>query len=153
MRCYKSVVISVPLAISSILISASAHAASGSATAAPMPSLSPLLTPPVHEVIASWYGHRFAGRLTTTGERFDPRRLTAASAVIPLGSLVKLENPNNRRSVKVRINDCGPFVRGRSLDLSLRAAREIGITRQGVARLKVTQLVIPRNADPDRCVQ
>lgn len=156
MRCYKSVFLSVPLAISSALISASAGAASGSATAAPMPStnsLSPLLTPPVHEVIASWYGHRFAGRLTTSGERFDPHRLTAASAIIPLGSVEKLENPENRRSVKVRINDCGPFVRGRSIDLSLRAAQKIGITRQGVARLKVTQVTLPRNSDPDRCVQ
>jgi rare lipoprotein A len=66
---------------------------------------------------------------------------------------VKLENPENRRSVKVRINDCGPFVRGRSIDLSLRAAQKIGITRQGVARLKVTQVALPRNSDPDRCVQ
>lgn len=90
--------------------------------------------PASHEVIASWYGRRFAGRPTTSGERFDPHRLTAASITVPLGSVVKVENPKNGRSVRVRINDCGPFARGRSLDLSLRAAQKIGITHQGVAR-------------------
>jgi rare lipoprotein A (peptidoglycan hydrolase) len=155
MHCYQLVILSVPLAIVSGTVT-SARVASAPVTASSMPSinsLSPLLTPAVHEVIASWYGRRFAGRLTTSGERFDPHRLTAASAIIPLGSVVKVENPENRRSVKVRINDCGPFVRGRSLDLSLGAAQKIGITRQGVARLKVTPINIPRNVDADRCVQ
>ena len=121
-----------------------------------MPAISGSLGAPkpiIHEVLASWYGAGFAGRLTTSGERFNPRRLTAASVTVPLGSVVRVENPKNGRSVSVRINDCGPFVGGRSLDLSARAAKEIGITREGVARLKVTRIKIPPRADADRCIE
>jgi len=102
--------------------------------------------PPGHVVKASWYGNELAGRPTTSGERFDPNRLTAASKTLPLGSIVKVENPRNGRSVTVRINDCGPFVRDRSLDLSRGAARKIGITHQGVARVKLTTLGSPPDA-------
>jgi rare lipoprotein A len=99
----------------------------------------------------SWYGGGFAGRPTTSGEPFDPHRLTAASITLPLGSVVKVENPKNGRSVRVRINDCGPFARGRSLDLSLRAAQKIGISHQGVARVKITTVKNPPGANVDRC--
>ncbi len=109
--------------------------------------------PAVHEVKASWYGGEFAGRPTTSGEPFDPHQLTAASKTLPLGSVVRVENPKNGRSVRVRINDCGPYVHGRSLDLSLRAAQKIGITRQGVARVKITKLKTPPDADVDRCAR
>jgi len=109
--------------------------------------------PAIHEVLASWYGRGFAGRPTTSGEPFNPRRLTAASITLPLGSVVKVENPKNGRSVRVRINDCGPFVLGRSLDLSFRAAQKIGITHQGVARVNITTVKIPRDVDIDRCSQ
>jgi hypothetical protein len=105
--------------------------------------------PPVHLVKASWYGNEFAGRPTASGERFDPNRLTAASKTLPLGSVVKVENPKNGRAVTVRINDCGPFARGRSLDLSRGAARRIGITHQGVARVKLVTLETP--PDAPRC--
>jgi rare lipoprotein A len=64
---------------------------------------------------------------------------------------VEVENPKNGRSVKVRINDCGPYVHGRSLDLSRGAAQKIGIDRQGVARLKIIPIHIP--PDDDRCSQ
>jgi len=97
-------------------------------------------------VKASWYGTKFAGRPTTSGERFDPNRLTAASKTLPLGSVIKVENPTNGRSVTVRINDCGPFVRGRSLDLSRGAAQKIGLTHQGVARVKLITLESPPDA-------
>jgi rare lipoprotein A len=76
--------------------------------------MSSVYTPPLplkhtaYELIASWYGRTFAGRPTTSGERFEPRQLTAASITIPLGSVVKVKKPKNGRSVKVRINDCGP---------------------------------------------
>jgi len=66
-------------------------------------------------------------------------------------SVVKVENPKNGRSVRVRINDCGPFVRGRSLDLSRRAAQTIGITHQGVARVKITTVKTLPDADIHRC--
>jgi rare lipoprotein A len=107
--------------------------------------------PPVQVVKASWYGRELAGRRTTSGERYNPNRLTAASKTLPLGSIVKVENPKNGRSVKVRINDCGPFVRNRSLDLSRRAARRIGITHRGVARLKLITLETP--PDAPRCAR
>jgi len=94
-------------------------------------------------VTASWYGPGFAGRPTSSGERFDPNQLTAASKTLPLGSVVHVTNVSNGRSVNVRINDRGPFVRGRSLDLSHRAAQKIGLTAKGVGRVKVTRVRHP----------
>src|SRR6516165_4698990 len=125
MRCHQALIISLPLTIGGCVVSAS-PVVSPPIAALPMPANYAPLKPPkptVHEVLASWYGREFAGRSTTSGEPFDPRRLTAASNTLPLGSVVKVENPKNGRSARVRINDCGPFVRGRSLDLSLRAAQ------------------------------
>ena len=81
-----------------------------------------------------------AGRRTASGEVFDPGALTAASKTLPIGSTVIVTNPKNGKSVMVRINDRGPHVRGRSLDLSRRAAEELGITEKGVARLKVERV-------------
>lgn len=107
--------------------------------------------PAAKVVKASWYETEFAGRPTTSGERFNPNRMTAASKTLPLGSVVKVENPGNGRSVTVRINDCGPFVRGRSLDLSKRAAQKIGITHEGTARVKLTTLEAP--ADGVSCAR
>jgi rare lipoprotein A len=118
-----------------------------------IPAALPPAKPDIHEVLASWYGPGFVGRPTTSGEPFNPDRLTAASVTVPLGTVVKVENPKNGRSVKVRINDCGPFVPGRTLDLSLGAAQRIGITHEGVARLKITQIRIPRDANANRCSQ
>ena len=88
--------------------------------------------------IASWYGPGLNGRRTTTGERFNQNAMTAASKTLPLGSHVVVTNPENGRSVEVRINDRGPYVRGRTLDLSKRAAQTLGITKKGVARVVVT---------------
>ena len=159
MRCHQSVLLSVLLAIGgSGLIPA--PVASQAVAVKPMPAVFASLAPPItapkpviHEVLASWYGPGFAGRITTSGEPFNPRRLTAASVTVPLGSVVRVENPKNGRSVSVRINDCGPFVRGRNLDLSFRAAQKIGITHEGVARLRVTRIKMPPRADADRCVE
>jgi rare lipoprotein A (peptidoglycan hydrolase) len=88
--------------------------------------------------VASWYGPGFAGRRTSNGEVYNPEGLTAASKTLPLGSHVRVTNPDTGRSVVVRINDRGPYVRGRSLDLSHGAARQIGLTSAGVARVQVT---------------
>jgi rare lipoprotein A (peptidoglycan hydrolase) len=88
--------------------------------------------------VASWYGPGFAGRRTSNGEIYNPEGLTAASKTLPLGSHVRVTNPDTGRSVVVRINDRGPFVRGRSLDLSHGAARQIGLTSEGVGRVQVT---------------
>lgn len=91
-------------------------------------------------VRASYQGDAYAGHRTASGERYDPRALTAASSTLPIGSSVMVTNPATGRSVKVRINDRGPNVRGRSLDLSKHAAEEIGITKQGVARVNVKRV-------------
>ena len=91
-----------------------------------------------HTEVASWYGPGFAGHRTSNGEVYNPEGLTAASKTLPLGSHVRVTNPDTGRSVVVRINDRGPFVRGRSLDLSHGAARQIGLTSAGVGRVQVT---------------
>ncbi|HEY6298266.1 MAG TPA: septal ring lytic transglycosylase RlpA family protein [Candidatus Binatus sp.] len=91
-----------------------------------------------HTEVASWYGPGFAGHRTSTGEVYNPEGLTAASPTLPLGSHVRVVNPDTGRSVVVRINDRGPFVHGRSLDLSHGAARQIGLTAKGVGRVQVT---------------
>lgn len=81
--------------------------------------------------VASYYGRKFQGRRTASGERFDMNGLTAAHKTLPFGSLVRVTNPRSGKSVTVRINDRGPFVRGRAIDLSRRAADEIGIIARG----------------------
>ena len=89
-------------------------------------------------VIASWYGPGYEGRRTASGEVFDPDKFTAASNTLPLGSIVRVTNPRNRRSVDVRINDRGPAASRRSIDLSPAAAQQIGLTKDGVERVRVT---------------
>lgn len=85
-------------------------------------------------------GTKPAGRPTASGEAYDPNELTAASKTLPLGSTVEVTNPSNGRSVRVRINDRGPYVKGRSIDLSKRAAEEIGLTEKGVGRVKIRRV-------------
>ncbi|MBF2022509.1 MAG: septal ring lytic transglycosylase RlpA family protein [Hydrococcus sp. C42_A2020_068] len=82
--------------------------------------------------MASWYGPGFHGRQTANGERFNQNDLTAAHRSLPFGTKVRVTNMNNGRSVIVRINDRGPFVGGRAIDLSAAAARAIGLHRSGV---------------------
>ena len=89
-------------------------------------------------VLASWYGAHWAGRHTASGERFNPRHLTAASKTLPLGTRVRVTY--HHHSVVVRINDRGPYVRGRALDLSEAAARRLGMRERGVARVTVAVL-------------
>jgi rare lipoprotein A (peptidoglycan hydrolase) len=96
-----------------------------------------------HLEVASWYGPGLAGRSTSSGETLDPNALTAASKTLPLGSRVRVTNPDNGRSVVVRINDRGPFVRGRSLDLSHRAAQQIALTGKGVGRVRIAAADVP----------
>jgi rare lipoprotein A len=88
-------------------------------------------------VRASYQGDSTAGLPTASGEPYDPNDLTAASKTLPIGSKVQVINPTTGKAVTVRINDRGPLVRGRSLDLSKHAAEELGITEHGVARVKV----------------
>jgi rare lipoprotein A (peptidoglycan hydrolase) len=98
---------------------------------------------PSKTVKASYQGSTTAGRATASGEAYNPNALTAASTNLPLGSTAVITNPETGRSVKVRINDRGPLVHGRSLDLSKSAAEKIGITHKGVAGVKVTPIKSP----------
>jgi len=98
--------------------------------------------PALEEGIASWYGLPFHGRRTASGERFDMNALTAAHPWLPFGTRVLVRNPQNGRSVVVRINDRGPFVRGRIIDLSHAAARALGILGLGTRKV-VLHLVEP----------
>ncbi len=86
---------------------------------------------------ASWYGGKFHGRTTANGERYDMNKLTAAHKTLPFGTKVKVTNPRNGKSVVVRINDRGPFVGKRVIDLSRRAAQDVGILNQGVASVQL----------------
>ncbi|MDJ0978045.1 MAG: septal ring lytic transglycosylase RlpA family protein [Erythrobacter sp.] len=85
--------------------------------------------------VASYYGKRFHGRRTANGERFDMNAMTAAHKTLPFGTHVRVTNRRNGKSVTVRINDRGPFIRGRTIDLSRAAAREIGLIQSGHARV------------------
>ena len=89
---------------------------------------------------ASWYGRFFHGRRTANGERYDMHALTAAHRTLPLGSYVRVTNPSTDRSVVVRINDRGPFARGRIIDLSMAAAHALGMQRAGTASVKIEGL-------------
>lgn len=78
-------------------------------------------------VRATWYGHELAGNRTASGEIFNPNGLTAAHRTLPFGTCLRVTNPKTGRSVKVRVNDRGPFTKGIALDLSYGAARAIGM--------------------------
>lgn len=88
----------------------------------------------------SWYGKKFHGRPTASGEIYDMYKKSAAHKTLPLGTIVKVINLDNNRETVVRINDRGPFVKGRIIDLSYATAKEIGLVRQGVARAKIIAL-------------
>ena len=90
--------------------------------------------------IASWYGPGFHGKRSANGERYNQNAMTAAHRSLPFGTQVQVTNLNNNRSVIVRINDRGPFIRGRVIDLSAAAARTIGITQTGVAPVRIDVL-------------
>lgn len=93
--------------------------------------------PLVQQGKASYYADKFQGRKTASGEIFRQGRRTAAHKTLPFGTRVKVTNLRNGRSVRVRINDRGPFVQGRVIDLSKRSARKIGLLRQGVTEVKL----------------
>lgn len=87
--------------------------------------------------VASWYGKKFHGRATANGEIYDMNQLTAAHRTLPLPSIVRVINLENGRAIRVRVNDRGPFARGRIIDLSRRAAQLLGFRYKGTARVRV----------------
>lgn len=94
----------------------------------------------VQQGLASWYGARFHGRRTASGERFNKYHLTAAHRTLPFDAQVRVTNLRNGKSVVVRINDRGPHIRGRIIDLSYAAARLIGMHQSGVVLVRVEWL-------------
>jgi rare lipoprotein A len=108
----------------------------------------------VEEGLASWYGgdgDGFSGRPTANGEKFDPEQYTCAHRTLPLGSFVEVENLENHRRAVLRVNDRGPFIKGRVLDLSKRGAQDLGFLGQGTARIRlrsVDAMGLPTALDP-----
>jgi rare lipoprotein A (peptidoglycan hydrolase) len=90
--------------------------------------------------VASWYGGSFHGRLTANGQVYDQFKMTAAHRLLPLGSVVRVTNPENGREVEVCINDRGPFIRGRIIDLSYAAAEQLGAVYPGTLPVVVEVL-------------
>ena len=101
---------------------------------------------------ASWYGPKFHGKMTANGEIYDQMAFTAAHKRLSFGTLLKVTNVKNGRSVIVRINDRGPYIEGRDLDLSKGAAIELGMLRKGVARLKIEELSLGKTNNPTAIV-
>ncbi len=94
----------------------------------------------VQKGIASWYGKKFHGRKTANGEIYNMYAMTAAHKTLPLQTWVKVHNLENNRKIVVRINDRGPFVKGRIIDLSFKGAKKIGIAEKGTAPVQITVL-------------
>jgi rare lipoprotein A len=91
----------------------------------------------LEEGLASYYGPGLAGRPTASGEKFNPKALTAAHRKLPFGACLRVVNMENGRSVEVRVNDRGPFVQGRVVDVSTAAAKQLGMMDKGLARVRL----------------
>jgi hypothetical protein len=98
----------------------------------------------IWDCISTWYGEPFDGQLTASGEPYDMFAQTAAHPTLPLGSVVRVVNLRNHRSAVVRINDRGPYVEGRELDVSYEVARQLGFDERGLARVRLELLEVPQ---------
>ncbi len=94
--------------------------------------------------VASYYGKHFANKKTATGERLDPGKMTAASKTLPLGTKAKVTNVENGKSAEVTITDRGPYVKGRILDVTPKAADELGMKSDGVSPVEVKPIEVPQ---------
>ena len=99
---------------------------------------------------ASFYGPGFHGKKTATGEKFDQNERTAAHPTLPLGTKATVTNLENGNSVDVKINDRGPYVKGRDIDVSKAAAKELGMTKDGVAPVKIEAEVVPAEKNTEK---
>ena len=97
--------------------------------------------------IASWYGKDFHGKKTSNGEIYNMYAMTAAHKTLPLGTYVRVHNLENNREIDVRVNDRGPFVRGRIIDLSYTAAKKLGLMGPGTAKVEIVALGTPATTD------
>ncbi|HTY85620.1 MAG TPA: septal ring lytic transglycosylase RlpA family protein, partial [Silvibacterium sp.] len=103
----------------------------------------------VWECTTSWYGEDFDGLPTANGEIYDMYAATAAHPTLPLGSIVRVVNTRNHRSQIVRINDRGPYVEGRELDVSYAVARRLGFDQRGLAKVRLELLEVPSRPETD----
>lgn len=92
-------------------------------------------------MIASWYGPKFHGKQTANTEKYNQMALTAAHKTLPFGTMLRVTNPQNGKQVVVRINDRGPYIKGRDLDLSKGAALQLGMIEKGVIKVEIEKLV------------
>jgi rare lipoprotein A len=138
--------------LSSTLIAASALAVlNGCSSRRPVRAITPSIG--VRQTgIASWYGHPYHGRATASGETYDMESNTAAHRRYTFGTWLRVDNLDNGKQTEVRINDRGPFVRGRVIDLSRASAREIEMLGPGTAKVKLTVIGVPAPTSASRAV-
>ena len=141
------------MAIAFLVASLGAAQAPNNSEATPAPSKSAKYSPKVQKPgtsqpyqvgTASWYGEYFDGKPTASGEPYDMYDMTAAHLTLPLGSYVKVTNLRNGRAVVVRVNDRGPIIAGRIIDLSYGAATALGYDKQGLQRVRLDVVKPPR---------
>lgn len=144
-----------PVYAGAVLLAASLALAAGCArrTSAKLSTPKPVRIGWTQTGVASWYGVPYDGRRASSGEVFDMRKLTAAHRTLPFDTWLEVSNLENGKSVNVRINDRGPFVGGRIIDLSLAAAGEIDMVRSGTARVRLTVIRAPKNTSDPYAVQ
>jgi rare lipoprotein A len=94
--------------------------------------------------VASYYGKHFVNKKTANGERLDPEKMTAASKTLPLGTKAKVINIENGKSAEVTINDRGPYVKGRIIDVTPKAADKLGMKDEGVSPVEVKPIEVPQ---------
>jgi rare lipoprotein A (peptidoglycan hydrolase) len=129
-------------ALLAVVLSGSVGAVSRPPSQPPLLTFFPPLPRPTGQLgIASWYGPGFHGNPTASGELYNQYALTAAHPTLPFGTPVEVINLTNGKSVRVRITDRGPFVRGRAIDLSHRAAQRLGMVQAGISRVRIKPLV------------
>jgi rare lipoprotein A len=133
-------VVGAALRLAAALIVTGVLAGCSTVPEAVRPPVSDDLLRPLQTGYASWYGKSHQGRRTTSGEAFDMNKLTAAHPALPMGTRLRVTNLRNGRSVTVRVNDRGPFVDGRIVDLSYAAARKIDALGDGVVPVRVQVL-------------
>jgi len=124
-----------------IALSPKSEARSSSSNLAPRPTLVPKEEPETGE--ASWYGQEFEGNTTASGEAYDSNGLTAAHPSLPFGTTVRVTNLNNSRNVLLRINDRGPYIGRRVIDVSWNAAKRLGFIDSGTTPVRVEIVARP----------
>ena len=112
----------------------------------------PMTSTIIETGLASWYGAKHQGKRTASGEIFDQTKFTAAHRTLPWGSIVRVTNLDNGKSVEVRINDRGPFAKARVIDLSRAAARALAMMKSGVSPVRI-ELLSPREISSDLALQ